>query len=393
MGTNNQGMGGLKIEHIALEGSTLIGMQAPNKFISSRQSEDRTFMPTCEIIGSQGCKVGKTPVYDCEPVDTSFLVTGGRYTLGVGNKMNVRVGGGGIYLESFGPILVDGDIIVNDYEKGYFVQAKLVQLIGKKRVFIGGKRGDFHFDDLFVQGNTTFFNNTIFNGGVYVNGELICNHITTQKQENTTDFNEDIQTFINPAMSFHVFQGASLAAKKYAGVSTAQLWEDLDFAETGENLSNVDCAISFNIGILADALGLPLLNTLAEFITLPCKANFINGISLISDATDTNEMGLYQTITSKPRVHGEAITKSDAIGPGHQHTFRGPACKYVKTTQELYTAAQKMHEKTPMPHEPAVPNGFESLEAAKEDLLNQGQNYIKKWATKFLDWCNPLNWF
>ena len=54
-------MGGVKIEHIALEGSTLIGMQAPNKFISSRQSEDRKFMPTCEILGSQGCKVGRTP--------------------------------------------------------------------------------------------------------------------------------------------------------------------------------------------------------------------------------------------------------------------------------------------------------------------------------------------
>lgn len=394
MSTNNQGMGGVKIEHIALEGSTLIGMQAPNKFISSRQSEDRKFMPTCEILGSQGCKVGRTPVYDCEPVDTSFLVTGGRYTLGVGNKWNIRVGGGGIYLESLGPILVDGDIIVNDYEKGYFVQANLVQLIGKKRVFIGGKRGDLHFDELFVQGNTTFFNNVIFNGGMYVNGELMCNHITTQRQQNTTDFNEDTQAFVNPAMSFHIYNGASLAAKKYVNEGLLSgLFNALDVSDTDEKLQGgmVDIELFLNLDWLTQVI--PGIDIILRQIHIPCKIAFPKGISLISDATDMQQPGIYTSIHSKPRVIGEAIKKSDTVGPGHQHTFSGPAVKYMNSTQEMYSHARKIHDKTPLPHEPAVPNGFESLDAAKEDLLNQGQNYVKKWGQKLLDWCNPLNWF
>ena len=38
MATNNEGMGGSVIEHIALEKVTLIGMQSPNEFPSTRES-------------------------------------------------------------------------------------------------------------------------------------------------------------------------------------------------------------------------------------------------------------------------------------------------------------------------------------------------------------------
>lgn len=395
MSTNNQGMGGVKIEHIAFEASTQIGMQAPNEFPGARESDDRKFLPKIEVGAPYGVKVGKTPVYDCEPFDTSWLSPGGKYTLGIGNKWNIRVGGGGIFTESLGPILINGDIQLTDMDKGYFVQAKLVQMLGKKRVYIGGKRGDLHFDDLYIQGNTTFFNNVIFNGGAYVNGELICNHITTQKMQCTTEFNDDIKSYINPAMSFHVYNGASLAAKKYVqeGLLSAG-WRAIDWTDSDEKLQGGMVDIEWFIDLdplwqLFPGLG-ELLGIAVRQFHLPCKIAFPNGISLISDATDTQNAGMYTIVTSKPRIIGDAITKSDTMGPGHQHAFQAPAVKYIEGTSAIYAEAAKITQRTPLSHEQTHPNGCGTLEQAKKDIQKQGENAFKKYLKKFLEWCNPF---
>lgn len=395
MSTNNQGMGGVKIEHIAFEASTQIGTQAPNEFLGARESEDRVFLPKADVGAPYGVKVGKVPVYDCEPIDTSWLVPGGKYTLGIGNKWNIRVGGGGVLMESLGPIMIDGEIVVNDVKKGFFVQSKLVQFIGKKRVFIGGKRGDLHFDDLYIQGNTTFFNNVVFNGGAYVNGELICNHITTQMMQCTTEFNEDIKAYINPAMSFHVYNGASLAAKKYVqeGLLSAG-WRAIDWTGADEKLQGGMVDIEWFIDLdpilqLLPGLG-EVLGAVIRQIHIPCKIAFPKGISLISDATDSQNAGMYTVVTSKPRMIGESVLKSDTMGPGHQHAFQAPAVKYVGSTAELYAEAAKIQNRTPLSHEQTHPNGCGTLEQAKKDLQEQGESAFKKYMKRFLDWCNPF---
>ena len=41
-------------------------------------------------------------------------------------------------------------------------------------------RFDMIFDDIYFQGNANFVNNVHINGGLYVNGELICRHMTAQ---------------------------------------------------------------------------------------------------------------------------------------------------------------------------------------------------------------------
>ena len=86
MATNNDGMGGVKIEHIALEQTTLIGVQSPNKRPSTRESNDRVKIPTVKFKDTTGITVVEEPVYDCDVIDNSWLSYGGKYTLGVGNK-------------------------------------------------------------------------------------------------------------------------------------------------------------------------------------------------------------------------------------------------------------------------------------------------------------------
>ena len=396
MSTNNQGMGGVKIEHIALEAATHIGMQAPNTFLGVREADDRVFLPTLKVGAPHGCKVDKEPHYTCDPVDTSSLIPGGKYTLGVGNKWTIRVGGGGIYTETLGPIMTDGEIVVNNIEKGFFVQTKLFQVIAKKRVFIGGKRGDLHFDNLYIQGNTTFFNNVTFNGGTYINGELMCNHITTQKMQCTTEFNDDIKSYINPAMSFHIYNGESLAALKYvregllSGIWTAIDWTDIDEKLQG---GMVDIELFVNLDPILQLLpGLgEIIGAAIRQIHIPCKIAFPKGISLISDASDFENPSLYTLVTSKQRTPGEAVQKSDTMGPGHQHAFQGPAVKYVDNTMSIYEEAKKITENTPMSHAANCPNGAASFDDAMKNLKSQGESAFKKYSKKFLDWCNPFS--
>lgn len=392
MATGNDSMGGVKISHIALDETKLIGTQNPNKRISVRESNDREQLPTLSINGG-GCSVKDVPVYDCEMIDNSWLSYGGKYTLGVGNKWHVRVGSGGIYTETSGPIMTDGEIAINNIKKGYFVQTKLFQVISEERTMLTGKRIDFDFDEYYFNGNVSFINNVAINGGLLVNGELMCNHMTTQKQTNLTEFSEDTQGFINPNMSFHIFQGQSLAAIKYTQKSLlGTSFEGMDVHDADERIDWVDAELAINTDFLEQILpglndvGIGLIKML---LCLPIKLKFPKGISLISDATDMDNPTVYTQLQLQPRIAGDAVEKSDLFGPGHQHSFTGPACNYMKDTEAMYKEGTKILQDTPLSHKPTVPTGADSLDAAIQQTKEMGQNYVKKYAKKMLNWFLP----
>lgn len=392
MATGNDNMGGVKISHIAMEETKLIGMQNPNIRPSSRESKDRLTLPILKVTDG-GCKITDKPVYDCDMIDNSWLSYGGKYTLGVGNKWHIRVGSGGIYTETTGPIINDGEMCINNIKAGFFVQTKLFQVISEERTMLTGKRIDFDFDESYFTGNVSFFNNVLINGGLYVNGELLCNHITTQKQVNLTEFSEDTHGFINPNMSFHIFQGQSLAAIKYTQKSLlGTTFEGLDVHDADERIDWVDAELAINTDFIEQILpglndvGIGLIKML---LCLPIKLKFPKGISLISDATDMDNPTVYTQLQAQPRIPGDAVQKSDVFGPGHQHSFSGPACNYVTDTKAMYKEGQKIHQNTPLKHKQTVPNGADSLDAAIAQTKKMGENYVKKYVKKILNWFLP----
>lgn len=387
MTTGNDGMGGVKISHIALEETKMIGMQNPNTRPSTRESKDREKLPTLKITSS-GAKIDDVPVYDCEPIDNSWLSYGGKYTLGVGNKWHIRVGSGGIYTETTGPIQIDGEIAIHNMKKGMFVQTKLFQVISQERTMMSGKRIDFDFDEYYFNGNVSFINNVAINGGLYVNGELICNHMTTQKQEGLTSFSESTEGFINPNMSFHIFQGQSAAAIKYTQKSLlGTTFSGMDVHDADEKIDWIEAELAFNTDFLEQLLpglndvGISLIKML---LCLPIKLKFPKGISLISDATDTDNPTIYPKMQFMPRVPGMAATKADFFGPGHQHSFSGPACNYVNDTKSVYSEGTKVLQDTPLKHKQAVVNGAEDFDEAIKQGKQVAQDYIKDYSNKLL---------
>lgn len=395
MATNNDGMGGTKIEHIALEQTTLIGMQSPNEFPSTRQAEDRVSLPNFTISPLKGGEVQNGKFYDCEPIDTSWLSYGGKYTLGIGNKWHVRVGGGGMHFETIGPVINDGEIVINNAKKGYFIQSNLVQIFAAKRAMIAGTRLDFDFDETYFKGNVTFLNNVTMNGGIYVNGEMMCNHLTTQKGQGMTSFNDAVTSYINPAQSFHIFQGMSLAATIETPKSLlGTLFEGLDITDADDNQSWIEAELCLNTDFLEQLLpglndaGIGLIKML---LCLPIKLKFPKGICLISDALYSQNPVIFKTITSAPRIIGQSILKPDTYGPGHTHTFPTPACNFISDTTAMYSEGQKIMQSTPLKHKSNVFNGAESIDKAKEEVIAMAEEYGKKYGEKLLEMCNPFS--
>ena len=305
MATNNDGMGGTKVEHVALEMTTLIGMQSPNTFTSTRESDDRKMLPVLTVSPTRGCIIEDKPYYDCEEIDTSWLSYGGRYTLGVGNKWHIRVGSGGIHTETTGPIKVDGEIAINNIKKGFFVQTNLFQVVVGKRAMMAGTRMDFNFDEIYFKGKTKFLNNVIINGGLYVNGEMVCNHSSGGAQLGTTGFNQDNLSYITPAQSFHIFQGVSKAAEEYTTNSLlGTIFEELDFTDGDDLQSWIEAEMVINTDFITqiipglDKLGLSILKFL---LCLPIKLKFPKGISLLSDAVNKECPEVYKFIETVPR--------------------------------------------------------------------------------------------
>lgn len=379
MATNNDGMGGVVIEHIAIEKSTLIGMQAPNKRTSVRESEDRVMLPELTVSPTRGCIIEDKPHYDCEPIDTSWINYGGRYTLGVGNKWHIRVGGGGIYTETIGPIQTDGEIAINNIKKGFFVQTNLFQVVVGKRAMMAGPRMDFNFDEIYFKGKAKFLNNVIINGGLYVNGEMVCNHQSSGGQLGTTGFNQDNLSYITPAQSFHIFQGVSKAAEKYTTNSLlGTTFEGLDITDGDDLQSWVEAEMVLNTDFITqiipglDKAGLSILKFL---LCLPIKLKFPKGISLLSDAVNKECPDVYPFIESVPRTMGVGEYYPDTFGPGHVHPYYGPSCNFVGGSLDVYSEGQQMDSVEPVKNKPTIMDGAPSMEAAMSKAKTKAEAF------------------
>lgn len=389
MATNNDGIGGVQIEHIAVEKSTLIGIQSPNTLKCIKQDDQGSDLPTTVYDPITGAKVKGTKGYDCKYMDVSWLNYGGKYTLGVGNRWNVRVGSGGIYTETTGPLLYSPQFVLFLSKSSFTVCSKLVELLAKERILLLGKRLDINFGNIVVCGNTNFLNNVSINGGLYVNGELICSHITTQRTNYTTESGGKIKGYINPSQSFHLFQGASILAKTAcAQASLGTVVGALDVSDADQKKCWIDAEMVLRIDWLTQMI--PGMSAIEGLFSVPIKLKFPSGVSMISDATAKIDPSAYPKFETIPRLMGGAVELPDITGPEHTHTYKGPTCSFKNGTSELYKEGAKIQEETPMKHKQNIADGCESWQEFRDELIKSKENQLKDYLTQTAKNFSPI---
>lgn len=377
MGLNNDGLGGVDIEQIALDKTVLVGVQAPNMKPSVKIDVNGKSLPQMEISENGGVQVYPTAGYSYSYTDTSWLSHGGIYSLVAGNKINMSCGSGGFEMTTAGPIKFN--TAYNDLfcTHAFNVTTRLFTVAATERTHLMGGRLDIDYDEIYITGNTKFLNNVTVGGSVFINGELYCSHITTQEQKNFTDQAGETQAFINPAQSFLIFNGASLASKQLVQTSV-------------QSASGLEDGPGFIDAVLNIILPIPGLES--EPLQLPCKLAFTNGISLLSDATFKNQPSaaeLVQLGDKRPPGGGSGLP--DVFGPAHSHTFSGPAVNYAKDTSRVYKQAKDMmSSETPSPAKPCIPNGAASWEESQQIIVDAITDSITEWGKKQLELMNPF---
>ena len=360
MGQNNDGVAGVDVENIAIEKTIVVGMQAPNNFPTMKIDEQGRALPKMKIAENGGTQILSSKGYNCGYADTSWLAHCGKYSVAAGNKIVLTSGAGGF--EVITPGVVKFHSAYTDYiaTHAFNLTTRLFTVTTTKRMELCGGRLDLIFDDIYFQGNVNFVNNVHINGGLYVNGEMICQHMTTQPQINLTSMSDKTEAYLNPGQSFHIFNGASIAAKTLCQNIS---WSAL--AELPDSPAYVDCYIAVMLPPPIDSL-----------LNVPCKIAFPKGVSLLSDSVFT-----LQPESSLVATQG-----------AHQHSFKGPACKYTNNTAELFKKAKEMTSNVdPSKALGAVPDGLESIEMFQDQVIELAQNQVKEWLLEMWDWINPFS--
>lgn len=377
MGLNNDGYSGVDIEQIALEKRVIVGTQAPNTFPCIKVQQNGKSLPKMDISENIGTDFSDSSGYDCSYIDTSWLAHGGIYSLAVGNKINIQCGAGGFEWITSGPSRLCTPY--QDFLCTYCfnINTRLFKVASTERTHLMGTRLDIQYDEIYIMGNTNFTNNVHINGGLFVNGEIYCSHITTQEQTNHTVPCGTSKGFINPGQSFVMFNGASLAAEKI--VQSALPWKAL--AELPDSPAYVDCYIALMLPAPFDALW-----------NVPCKIAFPKGVSFMSDAMAMLEPKAEEIIANGGnRVPGCGINKGDLLTPGHTHSFNGPACQYIKDTGNVYKEAKDaIQSETPAPSKQMFPDGCTSLEQVPQMLIQATQNSVIEFMKQLWDDINPF---
>lgn len=377
MGQNNDGLAGVDIENIAIEKTIIVGMQAPNKFPVMQCDENGRSLPKMVVTENGGTLVTPSRGFNCNYVDTSWLAHCGKYSVAAGNKVIFSSGNGGFEVVTSGVFKTLCKYVDFISTNAITLTTKLFTVTTTQRMELVGGRFDMIFDDIYFQGNSNFVNNVHINGGLYVNGELICRHMTAQSQMNLTSTSDKTEAYLNPNQSFHFFNGASKAAK----VLCQNIgWSPL--SELPDSPAYIDCYI---------ALMLP--EPFDQLLNVPCKIAFPKGVSLLSDAVfELQPQSSTIALQTNNRQIGGASKKPDIKGPSHQHSFKTPACKYVDSTADLFKKAKELTEsEEPIKALGVVPDGLESLEMFGQQCKDLAENEAKEWLSDMWDWINPFS--
>lgn len=347
-GQNNDGLAGFSTEQIAVEKNIIVGMQAPNNFPCVKIDENGKSLPKMIVAENGGTQVIPSTGYNCSCADTSWLSYCGKYNISAGNKINLSSGGGGVEVVTTGPFRIHNRYTDFISTHAFSLNTRLFTVAATKRMQFAGGRCDFNFDANYFSGNVNFLKNVHVNGGMYVNGELICRHITTQAQTNLTELSDDIEGFINPKQLFTFMGGSIPLTITITGISGL-------FDGEGRACSGV-----------------------------------INGEAVATFAGVTPNI----KILSKAFYEGIAGGKvtPDVKMPGHMHAYKTPACNFLDNSAAVCAAAKKLTESdTPFEAKATYPNGQDSMDMFVEQVSNIIKEQAKEWVKNWFEAYNPFS--
>ena len=366
-GHNNDGIAGISVEQVAISKHIAVGLQAPNSFPCMRIDENGKSLPVMKIAENGGTQVKTSAGYNCSCADTSWLSRCGNYSVKAGNTISFSCGSGGITATTSGPLKIHNRYTDFISTHGYAINTRLFTVSAIKRMQFAGGRCDFVFDSTYFNSNVNFLKNVHVNGGMYVNGEFICRHMTAQAQVNLTGQGPECEGFINPKQNFQ-FIGANNAT--------------IDFQK---NLS-ID---SFTkIDVPTGAAGVIYLKGIpgtSGILALPCYG--IQGLPV-----SLNFTAIAPVPTPSVKIQSNSFLQGLAEGeitpdikmPAHVHPYITPACHFLKDTAAIFEEAKKLTEsQTPFDAKQMFPNGQESfemfMEQVKEMVEKQAKDWLKNW--------------
>lgn len=173
------GMGGSEIINVAKHKTETIGM-AMNDFGSIRTDLEGKFYKSHLSVLKEGVTNSRTvsPLIEYVHVDD---LPGGSYTLNVCNRWNVNVGAGGVSMKSYGPVDIGGTIVNMGGTQVNIGSENEVNIDGGKRLHIVSDILTLRQRErkqVLVDSNLGVTQNVIIGGGLHVEGELSCHHIS-----------------------------------------------------------------------------------------------------------------------------------------------------------------------------------------------------------------------
>lgn len=141
------------------------------------------------ITESSGMGQTKSAIPKHTALDNAGDFHGGTMTTTVMNSLHFEVANGGITMETGGNFSLSswGGLfnIISSTEVD--ITSDIIKLNSTNTTLINGPTLYVDTDETIFNKNVQFGNNIMVNGGAAINGELIANHITTQRQVNFTE--------------------------------------------------------------------------------------------------------------------------------------------------------------------------------------------------------------
>lgn len=185
---SEMGMGGSEIINIAKHKVENIGLVS-NDFPSIRVDPVGKMLRSEVVVHPGGVFINQTPTPLIESVHVDDL-PGGSYSLNVANRWNVHVGAGGISMKSFGRVEIGGSQLNAAGDQVNIGSKHEMNIDGGKRLSIVAdiislrqrERGQ-----VLVDSNLGVSQNVVIGGGLHVEGELTCQHITAPVEIQETE--------------------------------------------------------------------------------------------------------------------------------------------------------------------------------------------------------------
>lgn len=144
-------------------------------------------VPSAVMVSEAGAMTTVTGVPEYNEVDNASMFPCGTYSIQVGNRFNVKAGGGGINLSTTGKIQLQTDGIIKIGAYQIVEAAEDIIINGTQNLSITSPNLNLTCpNQIVLNGSVGVNSNMIVKGSTYVNGEVYLNHITAPLEIQTT---------------------------------------------------------------------------------------------------------------------------------------------------------------------------------------------------------------